>query len=352
MITRSFFTKLTSNIGLKTIFYSVAVKSPFLKRKIEEIGTTMTPGDEIRLKVEENYDGLRLDAWLAEVMHREASRSMIQKWIKKGAIAGPQNQTRASTKVQADEEYRIIIPEYDEPDLTPTDLSIDIVYEDEYIAVLHKPAGIAVHPGPSDRSTTIVNDILYKWKHLAGGPEQHRPGIVHRLDKPTEGLLVIAKTENAHRLMAEIFQKREVIKEYAAWLINTPDVLEDTIDAAIKRNRVDRLKMKVDPSGRTAQTEYHIQESIVSRKGRKFAFADIRIHTGRTHQIRVHMAHIGCPVVGDNLYSRSAKEFEKYGLLLLAKRLAFTHPITGKDLDFRLDLPERFERFEKNCRNY
>ena len=157
---------------------------------------------------------------------------------------------------------------------------------------------------------------------------------------------------NSLRLMSDQFKNREIEKYYTAWLLSAPPQEEGRIELPIKRHPVDRLKMTVHEHGKMAVTVYRLLKVILSKKGRKYSLVDINIETGRTHQIRVHMAHLKCPVVGDPIYSRSSKEFEKkYGLLLFARRIVFKHPLTGKKMDFELELPERFIKFEKNCIN-
>jgi len=306
------------------------------------------PDEVIQLDVEEQFDGMRLDRWLATVLD-DTSRSAVRKWIDGGAIQGPQENLSPSDSVKTGETYTITIPSPPRPNLEPVDLNLTVIYEDDAIAVIHKPPGLAVHPGPGESKVTLINGLLYLWRNLPDHSSPLRPGIVHRLDSPTEGLLVIAKTESAHRKLSAAFENRNVEKEYCAWLVSTPEQTDGIIEEPIRRHPVDRIKMGVHPRGRYARTDYRIEKVIKSTKGRKFAFATIRIHTGRTHQIRVHMAHAGSPIVGDPLYSRSAKEFEKFGMLLVARKLAFIHPVTQERMEFSIDLPERFLDFEKKA---
>jgi 23S rRNA pseudouridine1911/1915/1917 synthase len=294
---------------------------------------------------------MRLDQWLAMELEEEVSRSSLQKWIRQGNIAGPQGEPKCSTKIRTGELYKIEVPRREALELVPDEMDLRIVFEDEDLAVVVKPPGIAVHPGPGESGHTLVNGLIHRWKDLPG-MDLMRPGIVHRLDRDTEGLLIVAKNDRSLWKLSEQFQLREVEKEYNAWLLASPGEVSGTVDLPIARHPVERTKMRIDSGGRNAITLYEIKKSVVSKKGRKYSFAGIRILTGRTHQIRVHMAHLGAPVVGDPLYSRSAREFSAYGLLLFARRLSFRHPVSGKSLSFELSLPERFLEFERKCPNY
>lgn len=311
----------------------------------------LKPGKSFHFTVDPAFEGERLDTWLSTLLSDEISRNKIQKWIDSGTITGPHKKIKGSLKIKEGETYEILVPPPVEPDLTPVFMDIPILFEDDYLAVIHKPPGISVHPGPGENKRTLINGLLHIWKDLPAS-EGYRPGIVHRLDSPTEGLMLIAKTENSHRKLAELFSTRNIEKKYLAWLLAHPPNLEGTVDLPIRRHKIERKKMTVDQSGRPARTDYRVIESIISRKGRKFTLVDLLIHTGRTHQIRVHMAHIGCPVVGDPLYSKSSERYKRFGMLLLARSLAFTHPFSGKELRFELEIPPRFDEFRKICENY
>ena len=329
----------------------------------------MNPGETIELTVEPEEAGERLDRWLTNRLGDEASRSLVRKWLDGGAIrvraedAEPRTaKLKASGQIKSGEQYVITVPPPVVPDLTPRDLDLRVLYEDADLAVIVKPPNLAVHPGPGDDGLTLLNGLLYLWNDLPAGSggdssepaaEVVRPGIVHRLDKLTEGLLLVARNEKAHRKLSAEFKERTIKKEYLAWLAAAPRETQGEIRLPIERHPVERLKMRVAPEGRgrDAITHFEIIQSIASRKGRKFNLARIRIETGRTHQIRLHMSHIGAPVVGDPLYSRSANRFEKFGMLLLARRLAFTHPETGREMEFELEPPKRFLEFERICGN-
>lgn len=307
-------------------------------------------GDVIFLDVPEDEADERLDQWLSRALAAQASRSRIQKWIKGGCVSAAGKVASAAQRVHAGERFRIEVPAPVEPDLTPTPIDFAVVYEDDDLAVIHKPADLAVHPGPGDGRRTLVNGLLHRWGELsaAGGL---RPGIVHRLDKLTEGLLIVARNERAQALLSAQFQERKVKKEYLAYLLATPAEPAGRIDTGISRHPAERRKMRVSTGGRQAITDYSIEETFTTRRGRKFARARLHPITGRTHQLRVHMAHIGCPIVGDPFYSRSRGGLTAFGMLLLARRLEFEHPRSGERLTFGLDLPERFRKFEEQCVN-
>ena len=304
------------------------------------------------LTVTDEFEGLRLDQWMALELSEMHSRSQIQKWIDSKCVQTVQGDVKSSRKVEADEQYTVFIPEIEPFHVDPVDLKIKVLFEDKDLAVIVKPPGIAVHPGPGQNKVTLINGLYYLWKDLKPTEENIRPGIVHRLDAPTEGVMVIAKNTHIHHKLADQFKDRTTEKEYSAWLLSSPPETEGRIELPIRRHRSNRLKMAVDPKGREAITEYRAEKYVTSNKGRKFCLVDLKIFTGRTHQIRVHMSQMGCPIVGDELYSRSAKEFGKFGLLLLARRLAFTHPATGERMQFETEMPQRFLDFERKCAFY
>lgn len=309
--------------------------------------------------------GQRLDSYLAENL-RDFSRSRLSSLITTGNIQiektnqkTPDHESRPGQTIRKIrpalriEEGMIIkvnIPEEKAYEIEPHFIDFPVLYEDSELAVIIKPPGIAVHPGPTEtHSITLAHGIKHRWGLK---DDSLRPGIVHRLDMPTEGLMVIALNSSALWKLSRSFQRREVKKAYLAWLLACPEPLQGTVNLPIKRHRIERKKMTVDPTGRKAITHYRVEQTIVSKKGRKFALASIDIETGRTHQIRVHMAHYKAPIVGDPQYSRSAAEFKKYGMLLLAQRLSFPHPVSGKTMDFTIEEPERFQKFRQQNIHY
>ena len=304
---------------------------------------------KLDIEVKEEYEDLRLDSFLAQTTSDDISRTAIQKWIKsKNVILKNSDKAlKPNYKVSLGEEFEITIPKKEVFHLNPVKMDIPIIYEEEEFVVINKPAGISSHGGPSDSTPSLVNGLLYYFKNLSTVGGEIRPGIVHRLDKPTSGLMVIAKTDRAHLKLATLFQNREIEKKYFAWLVQTPKLMEGRITSPIARHPTERLKMCVNQNGRKSITNYKILKTIVSKKGRNYSLAEIHIETGRTHQIRVHFQSLGCPVVGDMLYSRTGDEFSKFGLLLFAGSLKFKHPFKKKILEFELPFPDNFKRFDE-----
>lgn len=317
--------------------------------------------------------GIRLDQFLYQSLvdhfnEERYSRSQIQKWIKTGAARVFSSDVEVSAKkvksaflLEADQKVQLTIPKEIESKLQPTPVEFEVLFEDESLAVIIKPAGLTVHPSndKADNSeVTLLHGILHRWPSIDkpnsdnSSYTDRRPGIVHRLDKATEGVMVIAKTKSMQWQLSRLFQKREVEKKYLAWLIGSPKETEGRIEAALRRHPQQRLRMQVHPLGRMAITEYKVLDYRLSRKGRKFTKVDVNLLTGRTHQIRAHFSSIGCPIVGDELYSSSADSFSKYGLMLLSQKLSFVHPLTHEKLWFEAKIPSRFIEFEQKCIYY
>jgi len=311
---------------------------------------------QINVTVSEDYVDSRLDIFLKENAGEDLSRSTVQKWIDSGFVTDlKEGKTiqKNGHRVSIGEEYGIQIPPRPASRLDPIQMDIPILYDEEEFMVIHKKPGIACHSGPGDDQPSLVNGLLYQFKQLSSVGGERRPGIVHRLDKPTEGALIIAKSDRAHAALSKLFQERKVKKQYNAWVLQSPVEAEATIRLPIGRHPVERIKMCVREDGRDAITHYKTEQIIQTQTGRKFSFLSVQIETGRTHQIRVHLQKIGCPVVGDSLYSRSAKEYAQYGMLLFARQISFPHPFQeGKLIDISLDLPERFQTFARKCKSY
>ncbi|MCB1191989.1 MAG: RluA family pseudouridine synthase [Leptospiraceae bacterium] len=306
---------------------------------------------KIKAIVSEEFENYRLDQFLSQTTGDDISRTLVQKWIRDGHVweISTQKQFKSNYKVSVGEEFEIDIPPKPKISLSPVKMDIPVIREYEDFLIIQKPAGIASHAGPGDPSFTLVNGLLYYFQSLSRAGGETRPGIVHRLDKPTSGLMIIAKNDRTHIAISEMFQRGEIEKRYYAWLVQGPNTGEGRIESCVGRHPTERLKMCVRKDGRNAITNYKITKIINSRRGRKFSLADVHIETGRTHQIRVHFQSLGCPVIGDMLYSKSGEEFKKYGLLLFAYRLQFKHPFSEEEIIHELPLPENFLQFEKEA---
>ena len=254
---------------------------------------------------------------------------------------------KSSYKVKKGDVIKIEIPEPKESKIEAQDIPIEIVYEDNDIIVVNKPKGLVVHPANGNEDGTLVNAIMNICKDsLSGIGGEKRPGIVHRLDKDTSGLLIVAKNDEAHMNMSKQIQERKVTKKYIALVRGVVAEDEATIDLPIARSTKDRKKMAVDPKGRNAVTHFK-----VLKRYDNYTLLELKIDTGRTHQIRVHMSYIGHPVVGDEVYSNGKNEFGVQGQMLHARYLQFKHPITGKELSLEAPIPEYFEDVLEKLKN-
>ncbi len=299
----------------------------------------------------------RIDKHLIGLRNEELySRSFIERLIKDGSISVNQEKVKKSYLLHYGDEVYITIPQKPDLEITPQNIPLDIVWQDEYLAIINKQAGIAVHPGAGNHDGTIVNALMYHLNgQLSSSHDPLRPGIVHRLDKDTTGLLIVAKDDKTHSLLSQQFQNRQIQKIYKAISVGIPQTAEETIETYIERSLKDRTKMTVSNSGRIAITHYKIIEYFDF-----FSLVDIQLETGRTHQIRVHFSHINCPILGDNTYSTLKRtlsivpfHYQKKVKYLLANhlkrqalhayRLEFKHPITGKEIKVEAPLPEDME---------
>ena len=292
--------------------------------------------------VNENDKGKRLDIYIAENFN-ELSRTMIKKLIESNNILVNDKSEKVSYKVQANDNISIDVPEAKETKLKAQEIPLDIIYEDSDIIVVNKPKGMVVHPANGNPDGTLVNAILSICKNsLSGIGGELRPGIVHRLDKDTSGLIIVAKNDKAHINMSEQIKERNVKKTYIALVRGNVPEEEVTINMPIGRSTKDRKKMAVTKNGKQAITHFK-----VLKRYSKYTLLEIKIETGRTHQIRVHMAEIGYPVVGDAVYSNGKNEFGIEGQMLHAYKLEFMHPITNKHMELTAPLPQYFEEILK-----
>lgn len=296
--------------------------------------------NEYKIKKEEQ--GIRLDKIISE-LEKEISRTTIQRMIEEGNILVNGNKVKTSYKVIEEDLITIEKEELKESKLVPQDIPLNIVYEDEDILIINKEKGMVVHPGAGNPDGTLANAVMAKCKDsLSGIGGEIRPGVVHRIDKDTSGLVIIAKNDKAHINISEQIKNREVGKTYLALVRGNIKENEAVINMPIGRSSKDRKKMAVDKKGKEALTEFRVLQRYNG-----FTYVEVNIKTGRTHQIRVHMAEIGYPIVGDEVYSNGRNPFDIKGQMLHAARLEFIHPTTNKKVVFEAALPEYFENILK-----
>lgn len=279
----------------------------------------------------------RLDKVLAHLL-TDYSRSQIQQWIEEGLVqVNEQIVKKNKRRIEAGDQIVIDIPAPEEVSLVAEDISLDILYEDQDLAVINKPSGLVVHPAPGHPSGTLVNALMYHIKDLSGINGELRPGIVHRLDKDTSGALVVAKNDTAHRFLSAQLKDRSMKREYVALVHHAFPHDSGTIDAPISRDQQDRKKYTVDSQGKEAVTHFKVVENIGD-----FSLVRAKLETGRTHQIRVHFQSIKHPVYGDAMYGPKNSVADS-GQYLHAYRLGFIHPQTKEYLEFEAPLPSYFQ---------
>ncbi|WP_353096744.1 RluA family pseudouridine synthase [Tissierella praeacuta] len=294
--------------------------------------------DIVELYVDEDDSEERLDAYLARELN-EISRSYVQKLIKEKLIYVNDKNVKSSYLVKEGDFIKVNMPEPKKLEIIPEDIPIDIVYEDEDIAIINKSQDMVVHPAPGNYSGTLVNALLFHIDNLSSINGIIRPGIVHRLDKDTSGLLIVAKNDKVHRILSENLKERNIKRVYMALVHGILSNDEGTINAPIGRHGTDRKKMTVtSKNSKEAITHYKVLERY-----NNYTLIEVKLETGRTHQIRVHMSYINHPVVGDPVYSRVKNEFNLNKQMLHAYKLGFYHPSTGDYMEFRTDLPEYFK---------
>ncbi|WP_069798237.1 RluA family pseudouridine synthase [Tepidibacillus sp. HK-1] len=294
------------------------------------------------VEVFEKYDWIieaeeateRIDKFLSE-QFEEWSRSQIQQWIKEGNVTVNGRMVKANYKIQEDDEVVLQVPPQKELNIEPESIPLDIVYEDQDVIVINKPRGMVVHPAPGHYSGTLVNALLYHCKDLSGINGVLRPGIVHRIDKDTSGLLMAAKNDLAHESLARQLKDHDVHRIYLALVHGEIPHDLGTIDAPIGRDPHDRKKMTVIHKN----SKHAVTHFVVKERFQGFTLVECKLETGRTHQIRVHMQYIGHPLVGDPLYGLK-KTLKIDGQALHAKTLGFKHPRTNEYLEFDSELPE------------
>ncbi len=290
---------------------------------------------EIRSK-EEN---IRIDKYLGANL--DYSREFIQKLIEQKLVLVNKKVVKASYKLNIDDLITIDIDSYESPEenIVPVAMPLDIVYEDEYLMVINKPSGLVVHPGAGNFNNTLVNGLMEYTKNLSDVGGESRPGIVHRIDKDTSGLLLIAKTNKVHELLADDFKNKRIKREYIALIKGEFKNSSATIDAPIGRDKIHRDKMTVTPlNSKKAVT--HLK---VLKRYKDYTLISCVLDTGRTHQIRVHLSYIGYPVFNDPVYTKD--KTTEFGQFLHSYKMSFIHPITKKEMTFTCPLPKYFEDY-------
>lgn len=293
--------------------------------------------------------GKRLDVFLAEHIE-DRTRSYLRKLIEDGhvSVGTDMVSSKAGLKVKAGQRVRVDLPDLEELKIEPENIPLDILYEDDQLIVVNKPKGMVVHPAAGHYTGTLVNALLYHCRgSLSGINGVLRPGIVHRIDRDTTGSLVAAKTDQAHQNLADQLKVHSIRRLYRAIVIGNLKADEGTIDAPIARHPTDRKKMAVCQPGRGKEAVTHYR--VLERFG-NYTYIECRLETGRTHQIRVHMAHIGHPLLGDTVYGPSRCPYDLQGQTLHAMVLGFNHPSTGAYMEFTAPLPGYFEHLLEHFR--
>lgn len=290
--------------------------------------------------------GKRIDVFAAE-NYEELSRSGLKKIIDAGGVTVNNKTVKANYKLRTGDIVTMNIPESVPLEIIPQNIPLDILYEDDDVIVINKPQGMVVHPAPGHYTDTLVNALLYHCgDSLSGINGIMRPGIVHRIDMDTSGVIMAAKNNNAHRSLALQLAEHSITRKYNAIVYNNIKEDEGTIDKPLGRNPSDRKKMAVVQGGRRAVTHYR----VLDRLG-KFTYIEAQLETGRTHQIRVHMTYAGHPLLGDSVYGPKKQPFNLKGQVLHARVLGFVHPVTGEYMEFESPLPEYFQKLLERCRN-
>lgn len=286
--------------------------------------------------VDINNIGKRIDKYLCD--NTEYTRSKIQKMIETGNILVNGNKVKDSYKVKENDNIEIT-ELIEETDILPENIPLDIYYEDDDLIVVNKPSGMVVHPAPGNREGTLVNALLYHTKNLSTINTLIRPGIVHRIDADTSGLLLVAKNDRAHNILADAIAKKEVVREYIALVEGIIKEDTATIDAPIGRDVNNRKKMCVtSENSKEAITHFRVIERLNNA-----TLIRCKLETGRTHQIRVHLSEIGYPIIGDYTYSNGKNRFDVEGQMLHAYKIKFKHPTTNEEVEYTAELPKYFK---------
>lgn len=298
------------------------------------------------LVITDEDDLIRIDKFISEAGF-ELTRSRIQSLISDGNITVNDKPVKANYKVRENDHIKIMIPDAVPVDIPAENIPLDIVYEDDQILIVNKGKGMVVHPAPGHYTGTLVNALMYHCKdNLSGINGELRPGIVHRIDMDTTGLLVVCKNDKAHNFVAEQLKEHSITRKYQAIVYNAFKDEEGTIEGNIGRHPNDRKKMTITPNGKEAITHYKVLKNLG-----KYTLVECQLETGRTHQIRVHMASINHPLLGDEIYGPKTCPYKLQGQVLHAKTLGFIHPDTKEYIEFDSELPEYFQKLIDNLSN-
>ncbi len=298
--------------------------------------------DDNEIIIISDTENERIDVYVSS-QQGDISRNSVQKLIADGSIRVNDKKVKANYKVKLSDCIRIVLPEPEALDIAAEDIPIEIVYEDDDLAVINKPQGMVVHPAPGHYSGTLVNGLMYHLKNLSSINGILRPGIVHRLDMNTSGLMLVAKNDKSHNFLAKCLKEHSINRIYFALVEGNIKDDSGVIDAPLGRSEKDRKKRTVTyKNSKNAVTNYWVEK----RYG-KYTLIKLKLETGRTHQIRVHMKYIGHPVVGDDVYGSKTNRFLLNGQLLHSKSIGFVHPSTGEYMEFESELPDYFQKVLK-----
>ncbi|MGV3025508.1 RluA family pseudouridine synthase [Clostridium thermobutyricum] len=300
--------------------------------------------EEKIFEINEESKGIRIDKFITDIMEGK-SRSYIQGMIEEGYVLVNNKKVKSNYKLKLNDVIKTTIKEPVELEVKKENIPIDILYEDSDVIVVNKPKGMVVHPAPGNYEGTLVNALLYHCKDLSSINGVIRPGIVHRIDKDTTGVLVVAKNDEAHVKLSEQLKNHSMKREYYALVEGRLKKDSGTIDKPLARSKRDRLKISITEDGKRAVTHYSVIERF-----KNSTLVKCVLETGRTHQIRVHMSSIGYPLVGDPLYGFKKQKFKDDGQMLHAKVLGFIHPRTGEYMEFSSELPENYKKLLENLR--
>ena len=312
--------------------------------KIEAYDMDIDENSDDIIELSSEEDGKRIDKYLSETL-TDYSRSYLKNLIDEGRVQVAGKMVKSSFKVYNGAAITVSLPPIKDVKILPEDIPLDILYEDEDVILVNKPKGMVVHPAAGHYTGTLVNALMFHCRdNLSGINGEFRPGIVHRIDMDTTGVVIACKNDAAHRFVAEQLKEHSIKRKYQAIVYGTFKENEGRIEGAIGRSKTDRKKMAIVPNGKPAVTHYKVLKNFSSPNGNNYAHIECELETGRTHQIRVHMTSIGHPLLGDNVYGVAKNPFKLDGQTLHAEMLGFIHPRTKEYMEFHAPLPDYFTK--------